>query len=88
MHYGEQVSGLREWRRQRHVAGDTEILWGAENNTDGDGSIHHVVQNHDCYFTDGFYSASSANNDSGRGMGILNWNAFGYSPICEVILDA
>ena len=90
-HYGEKVNGVRHWRREvlaDPAAANGNIILGVEAATDGDGAINHVVRNHDCYFTDGFYPVgnSGPSNDGDVGMGLLNYFT-SYTPTCELIIE-
>jgi hypothetical protein len=89
--YGVDVGGRRTWRREAIAASpNTYIALGPENANDNDTTTNHVVQNHDCFFTDGSYTVGGSDNgDHQLGMGLLNYNATSgaYTPLCQLIID-
>ncbi len=65
--------------------------WSRLSNThaeaaDGNGTVNHILQSWDCYFTDGEY-VSGANSDSTVQLGLLNWNSVYNDPNMVCVLD-
>jgi hypothetical protein len=87
-HYGDNVGGQSYWRREA-VAGSPNpyVVLGVEGAVDGNAATDHVLRNHNCYFTDGLYTPPATQADTGRGMGLLNYNNDAYDCTCELIID-
>ncbi len=88
-HYGALVTGGTTWRREAiAVPSNGNILLGPEEAIDGDNAVNHIAQNHDCYFTDGYYSVgSSASSDGSSSLALINYNATGHTGLCQLIVD-
>jgi hypothetical protein len=55
---------------------------------DGNGSVNHILQTYDCYFTDGEYS-NGTGTDSSVQLGLLNFNATFTDPdmVCVLTIE-
>lgn len=76
--YGDLVNGnQRAWRTAR----------ADSSGRDGDGIVAHILNEWDCYFTDGqYFGGNTSTNDNGRGLGLLNTGDT-YAATCELIID-